>query len=128
MDAADRRITVKLSSKYYGPYKALQKVGNVAYRLELPAGSLIHPTFHVSLLKPSTKNHEVTQELPLTTVDGQVKIAPESVIATREIMRKRPKVTQVLIKWLNLGTEDSTWEDVTVIQSQFPNFQLNPSD
>ncbi|XP_071928238.1 uncharacterized protein [Coffea arabica] len=113
-----------LSSKYYGPYKVLQKVGNAAYRLELPAGSLIHPTFHVSLLKPSAKNQVVTQELPLTTTDGQIKIAPERVIATREIIRKRQKVTQVLIKWVNLSTEDSTWEDVTVIQSQFPDFQL----
>ncbi|XP_071905639.1 uncharacterized protein [Coffea arabica] len=64
------RKNLKLSSKYYGPYKILQRVGNAAYRLELPASSLIHPTFHVSLLKPSAKNHAVTQELPLTTTDG----------------------------------------------------------
>ncbi|XP_071939810.1 uncharacterized protein [Coffea arabica] len=87
------RKNLKLSSKYYGPYKVLQNVGNAAYRLDLPASSLIHPTFHVSLLKPSAKNHVVTQELPLTTADGQVKIAPESVIATREVIRKRQKVT-----------------------------------
>ena len=29
----------KLSSKYYGPYKVLQKIGTMAYELELPASS-----------------------------------------------------------------------------------------
>ena len=37
----------KLSPKYYGPYKVLQKIGTMAYKLELPASSQVHQVFHV---------------------------------------------------------------------------------
>ena len=38
----------KLSPKYYGPYKVLQNIGTMAYKLELPTSSQVHPIFHVS--------------------------------------------------------------------------------
>ena len=41
----------KLSPKYYGPYKVLQNIGTMAYILELPSSSRVHPVFHVSCLK-----------------------------------------------------------------------------
>ena len=41
----------KLSPKYHSPYKVLQNIGSMAYKLELLAYSRVHPVFHVSYLK-----------------------------------------------------------------------------
>jgi hypothetical protein len=45
------RANQKLSFKFFGPFKVLQRVGSVVYRLELTPASSVHPMFHVSQLK-----------------------------------------------------------------------------
>lgn len=41
------RSNNKLSLKFFGPYMIIDRCGAVAYKLELPPSSLIHPVFHV---------------------------------------------------------------------------------
>lgn len=49
-----KRANHKLSFRYYDPFQILQKVGSVAYKLDLPPDCLIHPVVHVSQLRATT--------------------------------------------------------------------------
>jgi ribosomal protein L21E len=71
------RNALKLSSKYYGPFRVLKKVGQVSYQLQLPAGTLLHDVFHVNQLKKHLGPTAVPNAtLPLLTADGKIKVAP----------------------------------------------------
>jgi hypothetical protein len=53
----------KLSPKYYGPCKVLQRIGSMAYKLELPKSSCVHIVFHVSFLKKVIGNNILVQTI-----------------------------------------------------------------
>ena len=66
----------KLSPKYYGPYKVLQKIGTMAYKLELLVSSRVHPFFHVSCLKKVIGDNIPVQTI-LIELDEEEKIILE---------------------------------------------------
>jgi hypothetical protein len=79
-----RRAHQKLASRFYGPYPVLQKVGAVAYKLQLPDDARIHPVFHVLLLKKYVGDSATpATELPPVTDDGVVVLEPHQILDTR---------------------------------------------
>ncbi|XP_044510129.1 uncharacterized protein LOC123228729 [Mangifera indica] len=54
----------KLQARYYDPFQIVDKVGAVAYKLQLPTDAKIHNMFHVSLLKPAYAFIQSSSTLP----------------------------------------------------------------
>ncbi|KAL4562985.1 hypothetical protein LXL04_027016 [Taraxacum kok-saghyz] len=120
-----RRINQKLSARFYGPFLITARVGPVAYRLQLPDLARIHPVFHVSLLKKVVGNASVETELPPgLRGDPTSEKHPVKCLARRMIVRDETQVEQWLVQWAEDSSEDSTWEDTLVFQTQFPSFKL----
>ncbi|GJV00617.1 ty3-gypsy retrotransposon protein [Tanacetum coccineum] len=119
------RRNEKLSPKYFGPYQVLERVGKVAYKLELPTTARIHSVFHISQLK-KMKNPTITrQELPAgLTEDMELILVPDRVEGVREGKSSSKEEREVLIKWKDLPTHEATWELYSTIQKQFPDFHL----
>ena len=61
------KIYIKLSPWYYGPFKVLEEINEVAFKLELPKHWRIHNAFHINLLKkyPRTRFHRASSGRPV---------------------------------------------------------------
>lgn len=101
----------------------IQKVGSVAYKLNLPAEIRIHPVFHVSQLKKKRSTQICSPHIPVTlTAQGHLIATPEFVLDRRVVQKNNKAQGKLLIKWHNAPEEDSTWEDYEEIQRRFPEF------
>nr|GEU76829.1 retrotransposon-related protein [Tanacetum cinerariifolium] len=85
-----RRIHQKLAARFYGPFLIIDKIGNVAYKLQLPESSKIHPIFHVSLLKHAVGNHAVEPTLPQgLEMDSPTPSLPEKCLVVRDALNRK---------------------------------------
>ena len=87
------------------------------YKLELLASSRVHLVFHVSCLKRVICDKILVQTIfPELYEEGKIILEPEAVTETRTQQLRNQSISEYLIKWKNLPTENSTWEDENFIQ------------
>ncbi|GKD08606.1 hypothetical protein Tco_1188291 [Tanacetum coccineum] len=79
----------KLNPRYVGPFKVLEQVGSVAYKLELPQElSRVHNTFHVSNLKKCYADEPLAVPLDGLHFDDKLQFVEEPIkIMDREVKR-----------------------------------------
>ncbi|XP_050264076.1 uncharacterized protein LOC126708322 [Quercus robur] len=103
----------KLSPKYFGPFQILQMVGQVAYKLALPASCLLHPVFHVSCLKPKLGAHITPfPTIPPVDLDGFLNPEPTAILQQRFKKLRSRTITEVLVQWQGQSLENATWESL----------------
>ena len=123
------RKCLKLSAKYYGPFQVEERIGQVAYRLKLPAGARVHPVFHVSLLKKKVGPlQQLSTTLPEWDEHDLCSLQPEMILKSRAILRDGQPVVQLLVKWNHLSFDEASWEDKAFIEHQFPEFSCRLAD
>ncbi|KAK8934297.1 hypothetical protein KSP39_PZI014692 [Platanthera zijinensis] len=123
--SVSRRLNQKLASRYYGPFRILRRVGPVAYTLDLPAGSRIHPTFHVSVLKRKLgASVQVSPSLPEATSMSELRPLPEAILLTKWKKSGTKYRPAVLVKWKQIDTVHNSWVDLLDFRERFPDFHL----
>jgi len=109
------RLLKGLSHKFLGPYaspfKMLEKKLFDIYKLELPENLRVHPTFHVSLLKPiahdaSKPNWEHNSRPPPDLVHNEPEFQVEAVLKSRQLKGQK---REYLIKWKGYHPIEASW-------------------
>ena len=108
--------TNKLAPRYLGPFKILERIGQVTYRLELPVSMKIHDVFHVSLLKRYLwdRTGRIDPPPPPEVIDDEPEWEVETILDHRLVKRGRKNKVEYLIKFLGYDTAHNMWqEDMT---------------
>jgi len=114
------RPSRKLGEKRYGPFKILEKLSDLNYRIQLPPNWAIHPVFHVDQLRPyhddpSQPNHP---QPPPELVEGREEYKVEDILDSKLYGKGRAKKTiHYLVKWVGYHAKESTWEPYTNVKN-----------
>nr|KYP36932.1 hypothetical protein KK1_041921 [Cajanus cajan] len=101
----------KLCKRFYGPFPVLERVGQVAYRVGLPARSRIHPVFHISVLKLFRGQLvSQTRDLLAGSFDNKPVEILVAICASRNVLNHGVPQKQVLVQWEGHRPEEATWE------------------
>ncbi|KAJ9552858.1 hypothetical protein OSB04_016903 [Centaurea solstitialis] len=113
----------KLSPRYIGPYEIIERIGPVAYRLELPEGLRgVHNTFHVSNLRKCLAEPDAAIPLQEISVDPKLNFVEEPVaVVDRKIRKLRNKeIDLVKVQWKFHKGQECTWEAELEMRERYP--------
>lgn len=111
-----RQITIrgwgsqKLAHRFYGPFRILRRIGQVAYELELPPSSHIHLVFHISLLK-QCHGVPATQIAPLVPMQDSTEQedGPLQILGRRSALTEKEVEEEFLVVKEGQPKSEAKW-------------------
>nr|GEW68342.1 putative reverse transcriptase domain-containing protein [Tanacetum cinerariifolium] len=119
----------KLNPRYVGPFNILERVRDVAYKLDLPEElSRVHNTFDISNLKKCHANEPLAVMLDGLHVDDKLHFVEEPVeIMDREVKRfKQSQIPLVKVRWNSKRGPEFTWEREDQFRKKYPHLFTAP--
>ncbi|GJX90958.1 putative reverse transcriptase domain-containing protein [Tanacetum coccineum] len=112
----------KLNPRFVGPFKVIKRVGDVAYKLELPEElSRVHNTFHVSNLKKCHADEPLAVLGWTFNFDASFTLSRNLKITDREVKRlKRSRIPLVKVRWNSKRGPEFTWEREDQFRKKYP--------
>ncbi|GJY26432.1 putative reverse transcriptase domain-containing protein [Tanacetum coccineum] len=113
----------KLAPRFVGPFEIIEKVGPMAYRLDLPEElNGVHDTFHVLNLKKCLTDPTLQVPLNEIRVDAMLNFVEEPMeILEREFKKlKRSRIAIVQVRWNSKRGPEFTWEREDHMKLKYP--------
>ncbi|GJZ11551.1 hypothetical protein Tco_0546310 [Tanacetum coccineum] len=110
-------------NRFVGPFEIIEKVGLVAYRLDLREEmNGVHDMFHVSNLKKCLADPTLQVPLDEIRVDAKLNFMEEPVeILEREFKKlKRSRIAIVKVRWNSKRGPEFTWEHEDQMKLKYP--------
>ncbi|WVZ50093.1 hypothetical protein U9M48_001383 [Paspalum notatum var. saurae] len=117
------KVKGKLAPRYIGPFKIIDRKGEVAYQLELPDRlSGVHDVFHVSQLKKCLRvPEEQLQEDELNVQDDLTYTEyPVQILETADRITRNKVIKMCKVKWSHHTAEEATWEREDDLKADYP--------
>jgi hypothetical protein len=113
----------KLAPRYIGPFKILERHGEVAYQLELPESlASVHDVFHVSQLNKCL--HVPGEQIPLEELpikeDLTYEEYPVRILETTERVIRSKVIKMCKVQWNRYTKNEVTWEREEDLRKAYP--------